>query len=452
MNKNDELELEIVDNGMEFEGIAKENSTVIFVPGAIKGERVKAKIIKVNKKFCIAKVEDIVRKSIFRVEPECKVYKRCGGCSAQHISYDAQLMLKKKILKNTLDKQYVHYPKINDVIGMGVPYYYRNKAQYPVRNVKGENKIGFYAKKSHDIIENDYCMIQNMEIDKLSKDIFKLLMLKGFTGYNEETNTGDIRHLLLRRGYNTSEIMVVIVVNNKEMLEDVRIEEIVDILVNENSSIKTIILNYNNSKTNEILGDDEKIVYGDGYITDYIGKYMYYISSKSFFQVNTVQAEMLYNVLKNNLNLAGDEVFFDLYSGVGSIGIFLSDSVKKVYGIEIEEQAVKMANMNIEENDIKNAEYIAGSVENKIIEYENRNIKPDVIVVDPPRKGLALESIDYILKFAPKKIGYVSCNPATLARDLKLLEQYYKIKSITPVDMFPQSHHIETVCVLERNK
>ena len=448
MKKNDEIELEIIDNGINLEGIAKEDNKVIFVPGAIKGERVLAKIIKENSSYCIGKIESIIKRSEDRQEPFCSVYKRCGGCSGQHISYKRQLEIKKDIVKNTLDKQKVEYKSLDNVVGMGIPLNYRNKAQYPVRKtVDGKSKIGFYAKRSHVVVENEECLIQNEEIDKLSKEIFKLLLLKGFSGYDEQTGNGDIRHILIRRGYHTSEIMVVIVINNKDIFEDVRMEEIVNIL-KENDLIKTIVLNLNLSKTNEILGKDEKIIYGNGYITDYIGKYRYYISSKSFFQVNTIQAEVLYNILKEKLKLKGNEILFDLYSGVGSIGIFLSDSVKQVYGIEIEKQAVKMANMNLTLNHVSNAEYIAGSVADKIVEFEKRNIKPDIIVVDPPRKGLDLESIEYIIKFRPKKIGYVSCNPATFARDLKLLSQYYETNVITPVDLFPNSEHIECVTVL----
>ena len=450
MKKNDEIELDVIDNGMNLEGISRSENKVVFIPGAIQGEKVLARIIKVNNSFCIGKVQEVLEKSRYRVEPFCSVFKRCGGCSGQHISYEKQLEIKKKIVKNTLDKQNVEYSKINDVIGMGIPWYYRNKAQYPVRKtIDGENKIGFYAKRSHDIIENEECFIQNQDIDKLSKEVFKILLLNGFDGYNEQNGTGDIRHILIRRGYHTGQTMIVIVVNNEKILNDVRIEKVVNLL-KEDESIKTIVLNVNTSKTNEILGNNEKIVYGDGYITDYIGKYKYYISSKSFFQVNTTQAEVLYNTLKEKLELTGKEVLFDLYSGVGSIGIFLSDDVEKVYGIEIEEQAVKMANMNTKINNVENAEYIAGSVENKIVEFKNRNIHPDVIVVDPPRKGLDLESIEYILKFNAKKIGYVSCSPATFARDLKLLSQYYDIGDVTPVDMFPHSEHVECVSVLHR--
>lgn len=449
MKKNDEIELDIIDNGINLEGIAKVDNKVVFVPGAIKGEKVLARIIKVNSSFCIGKIEKILSNSSDREEPFCSAYKRCGGCSGQHISYERQLKIKKELVRSTLAKQKLNYNSLDDVIGMGIPLNYRNKAQYPVRKtIEGENKIGFYAKRSHEIIENESCFIQNQEIDRLSKEVFKLLLLKGFSGYNEQDYTGDIRHILIRRGYHTLETMVVIVVNNKEMLEDVRMEEVVNILKGD-ESIKTIVLNLNSSKTNEILGKEEKIIYGNGYITDYIGEYKYYISSKSFFQVNTVQAEVLYNSLKEKLDLKGDEILFDLYSGVGSIGIFLSDRVRKVYGIEIEEQAVKMANMNLELNNVTNAEYIAGSVESKIVEYEKRNIHPDVIVVDPPRKGLDLDSIEYIIKFRPKKIGYVSCSPATFARDLKLLSPYYEIGNITPVDLFPNSEHVECCTVLE---
>lgn len=452
MKKNDEIELDIIDNGINLEGIARVDNKVVFVPGAIKGEKVLARIIKVNSSFCIGKIEKILSSSSDREEPFCSAYKRCGGCSGQHINYERQLKIKKELIRATLAKQKLNYESLDDVVGMGIPLNYRNKAQYPVRKtIEGENKIGFYAKRSHEVIENESCFIQNQEIDRLSKEVFKLLLLKGFTGYNEQDNTGHIRHILIRRGYHTLETMVVIVVNNKEILDDVRMEEVVNIL-KEDESIKTIILNLNSSKTNEILGKEEKIIYGNGYITDYIGEYKYYISSKSFFQVNTVQAEVLYNVLKEKLDLKGNEILFDLYSGVGSIGIFLSDSVKKVYGIEIEEQAVQMANMNFELNNVTNAEYIAGSVESKIVEYEKRNIHPDVIVVDPPRKGLDLDSIEYIIKFKPKKIGYVSCSPSTFARDLKLLSTHYNIGRITPVDLFPNSEHIENVTVLTLKK
>ena len=450
MRKNDELKLEIIDNGMNLEGIARWDNKVIFIPGALKGETVHTKIIKVNSSFCIGKIEKIEKGSNARSEPFCEVYGRCGGCAGQHIQYEEQLKIKEELVRNALSKQKVEVESVSDIIGMGIPYNYRNKAQYPVRKtIEGENKIGFYAKRSHQIIEHEKCYIQNQEIDELSKEIFKILLFNGFDGYNEETYQGDIRHVLIRRGYHTDEIMVVIIINKESIFDDVRMENVIKVLQKKNDNIKSIVLNLNTSKTNEILGNKEKLIYGSKYISDYIGDVKYNIGPKTFFQVNTVQAETLYNTLKEVLNLSKEDILFDLYSGVGAIGLFLSKEVKEVYGIEIEEQAVEMANLNIQENNITNAEYIAGSVDQKIQEFKQRKIKPDVIVVDPPRKGLDLESIENIIAFGAKKIGYVSCSPATLARDLRLLSPYYTIKSVIPIDLFPHTEHVETVCVLE---
>lgn len=451
LKKNDVVDLEIIDNGSAFEGIAKMDGLVIFVPGAIVTEKVRAKIIKITSSYAIAKIEEIIAKSKYRVKPFCDVFSCCGGCSAQNIEYDMQLLMKRNMVKNLLDKQKVKYNKVGNAIGMGMPYYYRNKVQYPVREKNGVTSIGFYRKNSHDIVENNCCYIQNRVIDILAKNVLDELKKEDFVGYNEDNHSGDIRHILIRRGYHTSEIMIVIVVNNKELLNDYRMKKVVQSIVSKNNNVKNIFLNLNTNDTNEILGSTIKQIYGtEEYISDYIGDFKFCISPKSFFQVNTLQAEVLYNELKSALDLKGNETLFDLYSGVGSIGIFLSKDVGQVYGIEIEKTAVDMANINIKENNVSNAEYIAGSVEDKIEEFKNRNIHPDVIVIDPPRKGLDKKSVEYILDFNPKKIGYVSCNPATLARDLKLLEGKYDVESVTPVDMFPHSSAIECVSVLYR--
>ena len=449
MKKDDILELEVIDNGSNFEGIAKYNDKVIFIPNAITNEKVKVKIIKDNKNFSIARLEDVITPSEFREEPFCSVYKRCGGCSAQHINYNMQLILKKKMVLSCIKKQNLAVGKINNTIGMGLPYYYRNKVQYPIRLDKNKDtKMGFYSKRSHDIIENNCCYIQERVIDMLAKQIFELILKRSISGYDETLNTGTLRHLIIRRGYHTGKIMVILVVNDKKYVDDIEFIKLIQDIVKVNYNIASVFINVNNSNTNEILGSYTKKMYGADYIDDYIGDFKFCISPKSFFQVNTLQAEVLYYTLKEGLNLNGNEVLCDLYSGVGSIGIFLSNDVAKVYGIEIEETAVDMANINIKENNVTNAEYIAGSVEDKIEEFKKRNIVPDVIVVDPPRKGLDDKSIDYILEFAPKKIGYVSCNPATMARDLKKLNDKYDILSITPVDMFPHTSHVECVAVL----
>lgn len=306
--------------------------------------------------------------------------------------------------------------------------------------------MGFYSKRSHNIVEGSLCYIQNRVIDMFASLVFENLKKLNFEGYNEETKSGDIRHIIIKRGYHTGQIMVVIVVNDKELLRDFRFATLVENIGKD--KITSLALNLNDKDTNKIMGDVTTYIYGDKYITDIIGDYTYYISPKSFFQVNTVQTEVLYNVLKEKLALDGSEILFDLYSGVGSIGIFLSDSVKNVYGIEIEEEAVYMANMNLKLNHISNCEYIAGAAEVKVAEFKERGIKPDVIVVDPPRKGLDENCIKYILDFAPKKVGYISCNPATLVRDLKILESKYEIKEIMPVDMFPHTANVECVSLL----
>lgn len=452
MKKNEEYNLEVVDCGNNFEGIAKHEGIVGFIPGSIIGEKIIAKAIKVTNSYAILKVEEILEKSPFRVKSFCEVSKSCGGCQATHIKYDYQLVQKRNMVKISLDKQKVKYGKIENTIGMGMPYYYRNKVQYPVRQINGKSMIGFYKKNSHDIVQNNCCYIQNRVVDILAKNVFDELMNLKFSGYDEKSGTGDIKHIIIRRGYHTEKIMITIVVNEEKLFSDKRFFSFVKNITNKNSNITSIFLNLNSLNTNVILGDKLRNIYGEDYISDFIGDFEYYISPKSFFQVNTMQAEVLYNVLKEGLNLNKNDILFDLYSGVGSIGIFLSKYVSKVYGIEIEESAVKMANLNIKKNNVDNAEYIAGSVEDKIEEFKKRKINPDVVVVDPPRKGLDDKSINYIIEFKPKKIGYVSCNYATMARDLKKLSDKYKVIKITPVDMFPHTSHVECVAVLQLNQ
>ncbi|MEG0872601.1 MAG: 23S rRNA (uracil(1939)-C(5))-methyltransferase RlmD [Clostridia bacterium] len=453
MKKNDIIDIEIVDNGMNFEGIGKVEDKVVFVPDAIIGERIVAKIVKENRSYAIGKIDRIENKSVYRKEPFCEASLCCGGCSAQHIAYDFQLILKTKMVENVLKKLKIDVGKIENIVGMGMPYYYRNKAQYPVSvNENGDMIIGFYAKRSHSIVQNKCCYIQNRVIDIISKEVIEKLIEAGFSGYDELKKTGDICHIVIRRGYHTKETMIVIVVSNIDLLNDTRFPTLVHKLIEKNNTIKSIYLNLNDDFTNKILGDKQKLVYGEKYIHDKIGKYMFKISSKSFFQVNTIQAEVLYHILQDKLELKGNEVLFDLYSGVGSIGIFLSESVKQVYGIEIETESVEMANLNILDNNVSNAEYIVGSVEEKIEEFKEKNIHPDVIVIDPPRKGLDDKTKKYLIDFNPKKIGYISCNPSTLARDLKELSKFYTIDFVTPVDMFPHTTHVECVCVLELKK
>ncbi|MEG1142623.1 MAG: 23S rRNA (uracil(1939)-C(5))-methyltransferase RlmD [Clostridia bacterium] len=435
MKKNDILNVDIVDIGINFEGIAKLDSFVIFIPNVLLNENVDIVITKINKNFGFGRVIKIVKKSEYRIDSICDVSNKCGGCDLQHIDYSYSLKLKYNLVKNILDKQKINYLKLFYTIGMDNYLNYRNKVIYPVRN----NKIGFYRKNSHDIIENSNCFIESNNI--LVKNIF-LNLIKHFTSYNEESNTGDIRNIIIRTSKYFDEVLVIIVVNN---IIDKKI--IYDIFKKFN--VTSGYININNNKTNEVLGDTTIHIYGDKYIKDSINNYIFYIGPTTFFQVNTLQTEVLYSKLNELLKLNNTDILFDLYSGIGTIGIYLSKFVDKVYGIEINCESVKLANMNILKNNIKNAEYIAGDVKDKIEEYNIRNIHPSVIVVDPPRKGLGIDTINNILKFKPNKIGYISCNPITLANDLKLFTDYYTIDVIVPVDMFPMTKHVECVCVMK---
>lgn len=448
--KNNEYIVEIIDNGMEFEGVAKIGDMVVFVPGTIASEKVKIQIIKVTSSYAIGKVLEVLDKDINRVEPPCASYKRCGGCSALHMEYEKTLNIKYKNVVNTIAKAGINTDVVENIYGMGVPYNYRNKVQYPVRQHKGITKMGMYAKNTHDVIENaNGCLIQNEDIDKVAKKLFETLVCYGFVGFDESQNAGDIKHIMVRCGIHTGQIMCTVVVKDKDIVKDKRLDKVIEEMVSFNENITSIILNINPQNTNVILGNENICVFGKDYIDECLGDFTFKISASSFFQVNTIQAEALYNVLKEKMNLQGDKTLLELYSGVGSIGIFLSPCVKEVVGVEIVKEAVKMAKDNVARNEICNASYICEDATKAIYQMEKDGKHFDYIVVDPPRKGLDLEGIELILNSNAEKIGYVSCNVATLARDLKLLESKYRVESINMVDMFPFTPHVECCSVLK---
>ena len=448
--KNQEYIVKIIDNGMDFEGIAKIGDVVVFVPGTIAGEEVKIQIIKVNASYAIGKVLEIIKQDPERVQPLCKIYKRCGGCSGLHVSYDKTLDIKYNNVVNTIKKAGLNTDSIESIYGMGIPYNYRNKVQYPLKLDKGVTQIGMYAKNSHDVIENmNGCLIQNEDIDKVAKKLFEILVSNGFQGFDEKQNKGDIKHIMVRCGTYTNQIMCVLVVKDKTIVSDKRWENMIQDIVAFNENITSIILNINPQNTNVIMGDENICIFGEEYIEEVLGEFSFNISPSSFFQVNTLQAEVLYNVLKEKMNMQKDKTLLELYSGVGSIGIFLSPEVKEVVGVEIVKEAVIMAENNVQKNSVTNASYICEDATEAIAKMEREGKQFDYIVVDPPRKGLDLEGIELILNSNAEKIGYVSCNVATLARDLKLLESKYEIKSINMVDMFPFTPHVECVSVLE---
>lgn len=436
IKKNQEYIVEIIDNGIDGEGIAKINDYTIFVPQTTKGEKVKILIVKANKNFAFAKVIEIIEKSESRIEEDCTTYKRCGGCSMRFLDYEETLNIKEQNVRNCINKEVKRDIKINKTIGMGNPYNYRNKLQYPLGvNKNGEPVMGVYAKRSHEIIPVHKCHIQNELFENIAKDVFEFLKDNKVQMYNEENQTGLVRHIVIRIGILTNEVMLILVLNKKKFEQEAELSEYITAKYPE---IKTVVLNYNTKNTNVILGLENKTIFGQGYIHDVLGDYKFKISPLSFYQVNPVQTEVLYNKALEYAELTGNETILDLYCGIGTIGIFASKNAKKVFGIEIIENAVKDAKENAKINGITNAEFFCGEVENVLPQIiEQYGLKPEVVFVDPPRKGLDTKTIQTLLQLQPQKIVYISCNPATLARDIAKLEEKYTTNEITPVDMFP---------------
>ena len=447
IRKNDEYIVDIVDNGFEGEGIAKINNFTIFVKGAIEGEKVRILIVKVNSSYAFAKILEIIKKSPYRCDEDCSTYKRCGGCDLRHIKYEKTLEIKKNMVQSLVNKTLENKVDVNNTVGMEKPFNYRNKAQYPVGiNKNGEPIFGVFANRTHEIIPIDDCKIQTKISERIAQYVINFMKDNKIKVYDEKTNKGVLRHIVVKVGMKTNEVMCVLVVNEEKIKNE---DELVKGLIDAFPEIKTVVKNVNTKNTNVILGNRNIILYGNGYIKDKLGDFIFKISPMSFYQINPIQTEKLYNLAIQNGELSKNKVIFDLYCGIGTIGIFASKNVKKVYGIEIVPQAIEDAKENAKLNDIQNAEFMVGDVEFALSELiEKRNITPDVVFVDPPRRGLDTTTIKNLEKVKPEKIVYISCNPATLVRDLKMFEEEYEIKSITPVDLFPWTKHVECVSVL----
>ena len=447
VEKNQEYIVEIIDNGYEGEGIAKIENFTIFIPNSIKGEKVRILIVKVLKSHAFGKVLEIIKTSEYRKESDCETYKRCGGCDLRHIKYEETLRMKQNAVQSLVNKTLENEVKVEETLGMENPYNYRNKAQYPVGlDKEGKTIIGVFANRTHEIIPIKECLIQNKKSENLAKFVLEFIKKNNISVYNEKTTKGLVRHIVTKIGIKTNEIMCIIVINGRNIPKE---KELVSEILKAFPEVKTIVKNINTKNTNVIMGKENINLYGDGYIKDKLGDFVFKISPLSFYQVNPIQAEKLYNIAVKGAEISKDDVVFDLYCGIGTISLFMAKYAKKVYGIEIVEDAIKDAKENSKLNNIKNSEFIAGDVEIVLDDLINKKkIIPDIIMVDPPRKGLDNKSINNILKISPKKVVYVSCNPATLVRDLKSLEEKYEIKTIKPVDMFPFSKHIECVSVL----
>lgn len=448
ISKNEEYEVEIIDNGYNGEGIAKINGFTVFVPNAIKGEVVKILIVKVLSSHAFGKILEIEKKSKFRQEIDCATYKRCGGCDLRHIKYEQTLKMKQNAVQALVNKTLKNKIEVKETLGMENPFFYRNKAQYPVGVNKDRNPIiGVFANRTHEVIPIKNCLIQNPKSEAIAKFILEFIKEKNISIYNEKTGRGFFRHIVIKVGIKTNEIMCIFVINGKKFPYE---DELVEKLKQNYPEIKTIVKNINMKNTNVILGQENINLYGNGYIEDVLGEYKFKISPLSFYQVNPKQAEKLYNLGIEMAKVSKEDTVFDLYCGIGTISLFIAKYAKKVYGVEIVEQAIKDAKQNAKINNIENVQFIAGDT--KIVLEDliyKKGIIADIVIFDPPRKGLDNNSINNILKIKPKKIVYISCNPATLIRDLALFEKLYEVKTIIPVDMFPFTKHVECVSVLQ---
>lgn len=451
MKKNEEYTVEIIDQGFEGEGIAKMDGQVVFVPGAIKDEKVKIKILKVTTKIAYAKIVEILEKSKHRTDANCDTYSKCGGCSLRHMEYEYTMKLKKEAVENTLKKALGREIYVDETIPMEQPFYYRNKLQYPLGvSENGELTMGVFAKRSHQIIPTNHCFLQNQLAQKIANSIFSFAKENQISGYDEKSRTGILRHIVIRVGVKTNEAMVTLVVNNWKIPKE---KELTNFLTKQFPEIKTIVKNLNDKNTNVILGTKNKAIFGDGYITDSLLGKKFKISNLSFYQVNLIQTEKLYAKAIEYAQLSGNETIFDLYCGIGTIGICASSKVKQLFGMETIPEAIEDAKENAKLNGVENSEFFVGDVEKKLPAFiEKTKVKPDVVFVDPPRKGCDRTALETLLKVAPKRIVYVSCNPATLGRDLKILEEKYEVKRLAICDMFPWTGHVEVVAMLQLKK
>lgn len=450
--KNDIVTLDIEDCGVDGEGIGKADGFTVFVKDAVIGDRVTAKIMKAKKNYGYGRLMEILKPSPYRVEPKCAFARQCGGCQLQALSYEQQLAFKEKKVRGHLERigGFTELP-MEPIIGMDEPYHYRNKAQFPVgKNKEGRIITGFYAGRTHTIIENRDCALGVSQNKEVLDRVIAHMEAYGIEPYNEETGKGLVRHILIRYGFFTGEVMVCLVLNGSSIPQkETLIEHLLEI-----PGMTSITINVNKKRSNVILGEKIRLLWGKPYITDKIGDISYQISPLSFFQVNPLQTGKLYSKALEYADLHGEETVWDLYCGIGTISLFLAQKAKFVRGVEIIPAAIENANDNARLNGIENVEFFVGKAEEVLpAEYKKNGIYADVIVVDPPRKGCEESLLATMIEMQPKRIVYVSCDSATLARDLKYLcERGYELRKVCPVDQFGGTVHVETVVLLGRKK
>ncbi len=457
--KNDEITLTVTDISDDGAGIGKSDGFIFFVKNALPGDEIRAKVMKVTKSYGFARLTEVIKPSAGRCKAGCVVSEKCGGCTLQNYRYDEQLRFKFNKVKNDLiriggySEEEIN-AKLCDIVGMDDPYRYRNKAQYPVRMGKdGKPHAGFFAGHTHSVIETDDCLIEPEINASLLRAVISWMNKNHVKAYDEESGKGLVRHVLIRHGFVSGECQVNLVINGNKIPDEIGLINALKEVMPEN--LKSVTLCPNTKNDNVILGDSYRTIYGEGYITDTLVGIRFRISPLSFYQVNPVQTEKLYGLARDYAGLAGEEEVLDLYCGIGTISLMMAAKAGHVTGVEIVDRAIKDAKDNAKINDIRNAEFITGAAEDVIQTMlpgaDEKRRKPDVVVVDPPRKGCARSCIDAILTLAPSRVVYVSCNPSTLARDLKIFrEGGYELMKATPVDMFPHSSHVETVVLLSR--
>lgn len=449
LKKNEIVELTITDITNEGNGVGRYENTAVFVPMTAVGDVIKCQIVKVKSSYCYGIIKDIITPSDKRKEPDCPVYKQCGGCSFRHMDYEEESRIKQNFIAASFErigKITAHY---DDFVPCENIYSYRNKAQYPVANSNGKVVCGFYAKRSHRVIEYLDCKLQPKIFSDILTDILDYVNKRKIKAYDEISLTGLLRHIYLRRGEHSGEIMVCLVVTSFKNSDKFR--DLVKILTEKYTDIKTVVLNKNSKNTNVIMGKECIAIYGSGRITDIMCGNKIEISPLSFYQVNTVQAEKLYSIAEKYVQLDKDDVLLDLYCGAGTIGLSMCRNVKKLVGVEIIPEAIENAKANAEMNGIDNAEFICGDAGDIAKILYNRGERPRVIIADPARKGCDRQSLEYMAKMSPDRIVMISCNHSTAARDCAILgELGYKTEKVCGVDLFPGTCHVECVVLMSR--
>lgn len=451
MKKNDIINLKITDVNIEGTAISHFENMVVFIPNGALNDELEVKIIKLSKKYAVGKIQSIIKPSEDRIMPDCEHFQRCGGCSFRHINYDAELKIKHKHVSDCISRiGGFKNIKVDKIVESENINFYRNKSQMPVSK-SDEIIAGFFSAYSHKVVDCSNCLLHPKEFNEIIKFIKIWIKNYNISVYDEKTLKGLIRHIYIRYAKETKEIMVCLVINGNNIPYK---NEFVNMLLSLPFNIKSVVLNINRKNTNVILGEKNINLYGNGFIKDKLFDFDFKISPLSFYQINKTQTEKLYNIVKSFVGIDKKSTILDLYCGIGTIGISVCKNVKRVIAVEIVSQAIQDAKENAKNNKINNIDFICSDASQIVRKLEKEKEKIDTVIIDPPRKGCSLDLIEDILKINPQKIVYVSCNPATLARDLKIFceNSKYKIEKIVPVDMFPRTSHVETVVQLVRKK